>query len=257
MLICGLSLYLLPVGVHALPALQLGVLDTTGGTNGISYDTVTETTLTSEDLFTVLAFGDQGNPNFHLDDTHMLSVAITPKAGPDPVSYGSFRYKLPGDSDFRTPVNVGNTTDMNYGTPPVDTLYPDLGSHGIYDTFYIEIPFTFDSSMIVSEFDVENGMQPLMLDTSGMYYFPFEFDTSALAADVELHFDLYNTVAITRPSGSTDYATLFAPFSHDAGTLRTPGSPGTGQGNGIPVPGTLALFLLGGLMAGVGWRGAR
>ena len=123
--------------VLAIPALQLTI-------NGGTYDTTTETTVTSDTIFDLysLLTADSAEGDYR------LSIAVVPAltvgAGGD---YGSFT--LNG-----TVFDV--TGDMVFGTPPLDTFgRPDsLPTHGIYDTYYTEFGFNFNSAQASNPYDV-------------------------------------------------------------------------------------------------------
>ncbi len=113
----------------ALPALQLDIL---GGT----YDTTTDTIVTSSDTFTLYALL-MPKAKVPLSDTYYVSAAIVPKLGAS--DYGSFIFD-------GTTVDV--TSDMVYGVPPEEANLAkdkgDLPSHGIFPAFFSEFGFTFD-----------------------------------------------------------------------------------------------------------------
>ena len=97
---------------QAIPALQLGI---TGGT----YDSTTQTTVASGSIFTLSAYltPKQNATSAEIDallaDTYYISMALVPKTGPTDATLGSFTVGA-------TTVNV--TSDMTYGTPPLETV---------------------------------------------------------------------------------------------------------------------------------------
>ena len=119
---------------------------------------------------------------------------------------------------------------MTYGVPPIEANGTavhdggDLGQHGIFETYFVEIPFQMSVTRRSGEYNTADypGLGPISGNT--MYYTAFEIDRTGLPAGYELHFDLY-TVETRRAAASpprttdTDIA-RFAPFSHDAGTVR-------------------------------------
>jgi hypothetical protein len=141
-------------------------------------------------------------------------------------------------------VNV--TNDMIYGVPPAETFMAldpgDLAKHGMYPTYFIEIPFAFTAGNTASAYNSQDNPGGPTPDPLGTLYFAsFAVDTTNLAAGYGIHFDLYNT--ITRLGGDVDRR-LFAPFSHDAECCTK-----------VPEPGTVLLVGAGLLGLGVvGWR---
>lgn len=264
-LAAALLLAAVPGMAFAYPTLQLGILDLSLGTDSVSYDPTTEDTLTTQNRFNVIALGDpSGDDKPNGADltatTHTLSVAITPQLAPGETGFGTFDFSLDGGL---TSTTIRVTEDMVFGTPPIEDLVPtgnpgdELPGHGIYDTYYIEIPITFTAAMQVAPFNVQDdGMGSFDLSLDGMYYSPVQFDTTALAEGIDLHFDLYHVREYTtrgRNGGTFVEIDYFAPFSHDAGTQRSPGdttTPGNNTTTAVPVPGSLPLLALGaGLLA--------
>lgn len=215
---------------NAIPTLQLGIA-------GGSYDWTTDTVIATSSSFSLYAFLLPNAGNL-ISDTYYLSMAVTPKAS-TPADLGSFTYNS-------TTVNV--TSDMTYGTPPIDLLSSssdpvDLPPHSMFPTYFTEVEFSFASSNQSDDFNTQDhptwGPQP----GSGMYYNLFNIDTSNLGAGYAIHFDLYNTKLCTGSKGScggttdTDI-TKFAPFSHDAQSM-------TSVVTSIPEPQTYAMLLAG------------
>ena len=205
--------------VLAIPALQLTI-------NGGTYDTTTETTVTSDKIFDLysLLTADSAEGDYR------LSIAVVPAltvgAGGD---YGSFT--LNG-----TVFDV--TGDMVFGTPPLDTFgRPDsLPTHGIFDTYYMEYGFNFDPTQTSKPYNVTDtgniGVIPVA--GTGAFWQMFEFDVTDLTANTLLHFDLYRVDLTT---GTLFSANSFAPFSHDA----EDGPPS----NNVPEPQILILLGMG------------
>ena len=205
--------------VLAIPALQLTI-------NEGTYDTTTETTVTSDKIFDLysLLTADSAEGDYR------LSIAVVPAltvgAGGD---YGSFT--LNG-----TVFDV--TGDMVFGTPPVHTFgRPDsLPTHGIFDTYYMEYGFNFDPTQTSKPYNVTDtgniGVIPVA--GTGAFWQMFEFDVTDLTANTLLHFDLYRVDLTT---GTLFSANSFAPFSHDA-------EDGP-QGNNVPEPQILILLGMG------------
>jgi len=225
----GILSVLMTFPVAAVPTLQLDIV---GGT----YDTSDQTIVTDSDSFDLVAYGKVGSVTTTED--YFISIALTPKTGPTaPSDIGSF-------------VFAGNTIDIDdmvYGTPPVDSVEtnPDseLGPHNIFETFYIEIAFTFDDLLTRDLVNTQDttGSDPTANDpgdgSGALFYQTFSVDVSGLLQDFELHFDLYNTVVSSRNSediGPDD----FAPFSHDAATQVPEPTPLVLLGLGL-----IALFV--------------
>lgn len=226
----------LPREANAVPTLQLGIA-------GGSYDSATQTIFSPGQSFALYAFLRPNDGNT-IGDTYYLSMAIAPKisgAG----TLGSFTYN-------NNTVNV--TSDMTYGTPPIDAISSafdpgDLAPHGIFDTYYKEVAFSFSIANQSAVFNTQVNPSWGPQSGSGMYYQQFDIDTSNLESGYEVHFDLYNTKLCAgsqgQCGGTTDTdITQFAPFSHDAQSA-TP----------IPEPETYAMLLAGlGLMGFIARR---
>jgi hypothetical protein len=193
-----LAIFLGAQATFALPVLQL---DVAAG----YYDGSTDTVVANNNPFTLYAlFSNKGSTP---TGTYYIAAAITPQTENPPVAnFGSF-------SVNGTAYSAGN---MFFGTPPVEaTSGGYLPSHGIYDTHYAEIAFTFNLSDNATPYNSENN--PGGLDESSvgsLYYHAFTIDLSGLTAGYNVHFDLYNT-KIDSKTG-TVVIKDFAPFSHDA-----------------------------------------
>lgn len=191
----------------AFPALQLNIAGGTYYGAGV-YDS---TTLSNGPVFDLYAYL-QPNEKNTIDDTYYLSMAVVPKTGPLGADLGSFLFN-------GTEINV--TADMVYGVPPVEllgTAYQDpndLSQHGIYETFFYEYGFSFNSpAATVGAYNVATGETA----PGVMNYRSFSLDTTNLTEGYEIHFDLYNSRVC---SGDVD-VTSFAPFSKDAQSSRVP-----------------------------------
>ena len=237
---------LICASAYAVPDLQLNI------TGGI-YDNVTETVIvTGGTTATVNAYMDVTGKNA-LTDTYALSVALSPQTGPDNVDLGSF--VIAG-------ISVDVTDDMVYGVPPLETVWTqdsdpgDLATHSIFDTFFKELSFSFDATSMTASVNTQDtpGYDPTSNVGSDLYYKQFAIDTSALAEDIALHFDLYNLKICADTKGQCQVVddadqSNFAPFSHDA-EWRPVGFEPPPPAPGIPEPAPLALVALGGILLG-------
>ncbi len=178
----------------ALPTLQLDIL-------GGQFDTNTETTVATSDLFTVRALlsGSYNSGSF------FISAAVTPgmqQTNPVP--------------NFGSVVVDGQTylpADYNYGVPPLDvsdTLpgVKNLGPHDIFPTYYLEFEFNFNQANTLAAYNVQDDSAASGL----LYYHDFSVNVAGMQAAYGLHFDLYS---IKVKKGNYTLAD-FAPFSHDA-----------------------------------------
>lgn len=213
---------LTPSTSRALPALQLDIED--GG-----YDFSTDTIVAGDDAFTLYAFLNPSKYNI-LTDMFYISIAVLP----------AMEYSLEGDRLGSFTINgatINVTSDMTYGTPPVDEIYTglsetndwdtgDLEPHGVFPTYFYEYGFYFNENDMTERYDTMyraiDGEKTLQ--DGLMYYAAFTIDTSLLDPEHVIHFDLYNSKL--RRSGDDYDITMFAPFSHDAESRRVP-EPGT------------------------------
>ena len=203
--------------VLAIPVLQLTI-------DGGTYNTSTETTVTSNKIFNLysLLTADSAAGDYR------LSVAVIPKmAEVASGDYGSF--KLNGNT-----FNV--TADMIFGAPPEKALMnkDELPSHGIYDTYYLEYDFKFDPPNTSSSYNVVDpsnvGVAPSARLGTGAFWNLFAFDVTKMT--IGLHFDLYKVDPLTGLMLSGNGS--FAPFSHDAEDGPS--------GNNVPEPQSLILL---------------
>ncbi len=214
----------------AIPNLQLTIL------NGNYVAGGDDTTYATENLFTLYALlipDKDDDPGNQLNDTYFISAALVPKVSVPGGTFGSFLFN-------GSTVNV--TADMTFGTPPLDAAYPDIGDHGIYETYYKEFSFTFDSNNQTAPVDVAPIPPSSLPSGTGMYYKAFSIDTTNLQASYSIHFDLYNQ-EIKESNNKKD--TLFAPFSHDAQSCTGEDCDGTTPPTEVPEPTPLALLGIG------------
>jgi len=224
-----LILFLIMAGpVSAVPSLQLDVEDGT-------YYTPTETIVSTDSIFTLYALADPnagGNDKIDTDGKFYISAAVTPKLSSD-LDLGSFVF-LDIGTNVTTIVDV--TGDMEYGNAPPGLMKnsEDLQSHGIFDTYFIQFEFTFNTSLNKTQtYNSQDNPGGLVTSVSDgedfLYYAAFDVDVSNLNPAYEIHFDLYTL----KSNGTVD---VNAPFSHDAesgGDL--PDTP-------VPEPATFLLF---------------
>lgn len=253
----------LATSAHAIPTLQLGI------ENG-TYDNSTHTILASGNPFNLFAYLIPDTSNT-LSDTYRLSIALVPKTGPGGSTLGSFTID-PGTGPIKI-INV--TADMTYGVPPLETVATqssdpgDLSDHGIFDTFFYELAFTFAAANQSAQFNTQDypARNPSNYPGTGMYFHKFVVDTASLDPSVVLHFDLYNTKICTgngqgngngrgnkngqgngnsggqcQVAGDVDIS-QFAPFSHDAQSIVPPSPPPPPED--VPEPGILWLLASG------------
>lgn len=251
--IAGAALLAISGLATAVPTLQLGI-------DGGTYDSSTQTIISSGPSFTLYAFMN----SLSLTDDYFISASIVPAVS-TATNLGSFTF------DGKT-INV--TAGMAYGAPPLDAtygaLYGDLQPHSIFPTYFSEFGFKFNAGDIAT-FDTANtqdnpSLANLNLNAfgpvarngnNGLYYAAFAVDVSNLDDGSALHFDLYNT-DVRNCKGKEACTTVasrddFAPFSHDA---QSGGSGGTGPSS-IPEPNSMALVLLGLGLLGAGFVARR
>ncbi len=233
--------------VLAVPTLQLTI---EGGdyANCVSVDN--QTTCATSDPFNLVALLNPegvGNPTtYPIPDpnTFRISAALIPKVAeetPAPdlgsITFDGFTVAVAGD--------------MTFGTPPVET--EDLQTHGIFETYYWEYDFGFNSDSTTGVFNAQDDA-PInaVTDTNCApekevcgYFRSFEVSIGSLPEGYGIHFDLYQV-------DSSRNVIDFAPFSKDAQSGSSGGGSNGGggsSGGSIPEPGSpLALMALGGFI---------
>jgi hypothetical protein len=83
--------------------------------------------------------------------------------------------------------------------------------HGIFNTFYAEIPFVFSSNSKAKAYDVQKQPGVPESDPNGEFYYQsFNVDVSNMGVGYNVHFDLYDEIIHGKKA-----SVVFAPFSHD------------------------------------------
>ena len=219
------SLIFLCKPVFAVPLLQLDISD------GV-YDQGTQTIVATGTIFTLYALINplSGQFEFEQEDPYMsgmadggwdfyISVALVPMTGPGSATPGSFEF----DGHI-----VDVTDDMIYGAPGCLSQ-----PHGIFDTYYWENSFNFISTNTAVLYNSQDNPGGFNAAPGGtLYYADFLVDTTNLAPEYAIHFDLYDCAVPGH----------FAPFSHDAQSR-------------VPEPST--MLLLGSGLIGLGVLGRK
>lgn len=194
----------------AIPALQLGP----GSSGGWTYDTTTETWVTSSSSFELLATAnatkiDGGNGDYAWDPAGAGDQYAYLVASSTPESMTStFNITLDNDGVTLTLVESG------YGVPPV-TDPNSLAPHGIFGTYYEIYEFDFDEAVMTIA-DSQPG------ETGMGEGFEERFDiTINSLVNGGVHFDLF-TMEGNGLLGDNYNIKTFAPFSHDAEAIPEP-----------------------------------
>jgi protein with PEP-CTERM/exosortase system signal len=200
----------------SLPVLQL---DIQGGAFVGGSD---ETTYANSDHFELYALLTPKKAA-SLSAQYFISAAIVPNPGQFvPADFGSFTING---------ITFSSSSGMQFGNPPVDALSADLPGHGIFNTWYGEVGFTFSAANRLTQYNVQDDPydpESRFSPSGTTYYQAFTIDVSNLSPDYSVHFDLYDPGT----------PIVKAPFSHDA-------QSGFGGGGGRSVPdggGTFALL---------------
>jgi PEP-CTERM motif len=233
----------------AIPQLQL---DAVPGVYVAGTDETIYATTPKFDLYAYFYPGGDNNGNAFdpvIGDTFSLSIAVVP-ATQAPTNYGWFT--LDGGT---IPVTSGMTCQIGASCPGVP---PELPSHGIYPSYYLQVDFTFDqankSALYNTATNPGTGPTAPAAGQDFMYFQKFALDATQLSLnDVSgLHFDLFvYGEKCTGPEGTNcQTAIAKAPFSHDVEYSRDGVPPAE-----TPEPGSLAL--LGIALAGVAFARRR
>ena len=223
----------------AEPVLQL---DLEGG----YYVDATETVVTDLEDFELYVVGTPDgriSETELLADTWWLAIALTPDPGGDSApDIGSFTV---GGVEY-------DVTDFTYGTPPLDAYDANgeqgLASHGIYDTWYMELRFRFGSESYCGTYNVQDNPGEYDGNGTGSFCEIFDINIANLDEGFNLHFDSYNTETRQNGPGSgvDEGVGIFAPFSHDGETNCCERE--------VPEPGTIGLLGIGLLGLGIARR---
>jgi hypothetical protein len=222
-LLAAFSIVLAGISAEASPILQLGI------TNG-SYDSGSNDVITTDDIFTLNAYGKaKSGSAVSLGATYFISIAIMAEEALNPANFGSFMIGA----------NTYTLADLVFGNPPFEADLGkqggDLGSHDVYDTWFLQYAFQFSGSDLTADVNVENtpAFDPLANAGTDYYFKSFNVNTQGLFAGYNLHFDLFDTVV--NKKGDVTIGG-HAPFSHDASTayISSPSS--------VPEPATLVIF---------------
>jgi hypothetical protein len=159
-----------------------------------------------------LAHGPGHTKPIDISLDYYISIALTPAQPPGaPLDLGSFVFE---GATFDV------TDDMIFGNPSLDSA--DLPSHGIFETFFAEVPFKFSASDVQGGINTQDDPHTPNIDPStsakDLFFKEFEVDVSALDPSVQLHFDLYYWTTTVKKKSTETKLEAKAPFSHDAAT---------------------------------------
>jgi hypothetical protein len=123
---------------------------------------------------------------------------------------------------------VHATQDMVYGDAPLERYQGDtagfdsgdLAQHGIYNTYFKEFSFNFNSPSqraVATDTALNPGLTPTPSANGTMYYEAFTINTASLNTAYQVHFDLYSE---SLRNGTDLDVNNFAPFSHTASSMN-------------------------------------
>lgn len=213
------SMLLFATAARAVPTLQLDII-------GGSYDAATQTVFSNGPTFSLVAYGTPGSQTAAqiLGQMFYISAAFVPRMDRD-LSFNAGSFEIDGAAIAATDAN------LSYGIPPGGDG-KDLGAHGIYETYYHEVSFSFDAADTVTAYNTQDNAGGAMFDELGtdMFFKSWDFNVAGLGG-YQLHFDLYN-----------GNRSLFAPFSHDAESAFYNINPNSDP---VPEPSTIVVFGIG------------
>lgn len=223
---------ILSTRLMSYPFLQLDI-------GGGLYDNVDQSIYSQSKVFNLYALENTLAPGYTesiIDPEFHLAVALIPSVG----------YNLPipayGSVKVNNTAYLPSSSAWQYGVPPAGINYPLLGTHGIYETYYMEFTFAFDSNSKAVAYDTQYNPGGFQTSATGDFlYQKFDIDVTQLDPGYELHFDLYRTGwDAGKGKRLIIYDTDFAPYSHDAYS-----------GNFVPDSST-TIMLLGIALCGIG-----
>jgi hypothetical protein len=213
---------------QAVPKLQLYI-------DGATYDTATETWVTTDGTFDLWVIGNVDGPGgAHGDpilDVRLSAAFVTGDAGSITLT-PTTTSTVTDPSTPGAPTNNGTSAD---GAVPVLSDLSPLATHGIYGAgvSFLEWElgdFTLTDSPVG---DFINTFPGTLYPNAGQINV---YEVTITGFSEGIHFDVYNHVEGANHS-------TFGPFSHDVGT--------------VPEPGSTLLFGVGCLVAGITGRSRR
>jgi hypothetical protein len=199
----------LATSASAIPSLQLGP-----GTGTWEYDTATQTWVTGDNPFNLMATANAttGNGDYAWEQTGTQQFAYLVLSAVPQTNLDAFSVSVLGDG----PVTL---VASGYGAPPLNDPN-SLAPHGIFDTYFEVYEFRFDGPVVTID-DTQPGGTG-----SGDGYKEF-FDITVNSMDgTAIHADLFTVSGDGKwkPGNPNDRSLVeaFAPFSHDAEYIPEP-----------------------------------